>query len=555
MKNFIRAILLLFLVSEIQAQVGFVNSRHPVYDFLERMQTEGVIKNFSRLELPKSRKQIGKWLQEIGRNYKYLSEPNKELFKQYSSEFELETKGRLQNAVSLSDNLPQYLFAPKEKYLYYYRKNKNSFFVNFIGSFQSALKLNYENTSKTNAALINFGGKIRGSLFGKLGFELKATNGTFGGDKNFALTFPETKDNYKFKFTDKSNSGSNYFDNTSGFIAYDGKWLELKLGRDRNLIGNGIIKEILSANSPLQDYFSFKLHYKAFSFSFIYSRLLGLKKPLESPTGELLRANLVDKYFIYHRFALNMGKYILGLGETVIYANRAPDLSYLNPFVFFKSIEHANIDRDNTMLFFDYTDYRIKHFKIYSSLLIDDLDFSKLGTGWLGNQFIFNAGIFTTILEKYLPLDFELQYIHIDPYVYSNRIFYNNYTYLNENLGAPLQPNSSTFAIRLYYTPFGNLLISAEYLNSIHGENIYDKNGNLLKNNGGSVLYGYRKIDLPKAVFLAGPKDYLTKFQFNLKYEFINNYFFTFFVKYYNIDKPETKDSYLILGTGVNIRI
>jgi len=554
-KKFLPLLILIVFNIVTPGQVGFVEVGNPVYDFLNRMQTYGIIKDYNNFELPKTRKEIGKWLRQVNNNYKHLSRANKELLKQYLSEFEFEAKGTLNKTISSVSRFPFNLFNSDEKYIYYFKKGGSSFFLNFLSSLKTAYRRQTKNNLNQNVSLFNFGGKLRGTFFNKLGFEIKATNGTYWGNKIFAETFPETKDNYKFKYTESSNPGSKYFDNTSGFIAYESNWLRFKVGRDRNLIGEGSVKEILSDNSPLQDYFSLGLNYKAFKLTFFYSKLLGINKYFTTPTGDQLRDNITDKFFVYHRFSLNLHPFIFGVGEVVIYANRGLDFSYLNPFSFFKSAEHANIDRDNTLLFFDFTSYYLKNFKFYSSIMIDDLDFSKFGTHWLGNQILLNFGIYTTLFEKYLPLDFEIQYLHIDPYFYSNRYFQNNYTNLNENLGAPFQPNSSNFIIRLFYTPTGNLILRAEFINSIHGENIYSDDGKLLVNNGGSIFFGYRKIDLPDAPFLAGPKDYLNKFSLKAEWEFFNNYYLNFFFQHNNFSSPGGNSSFTMFGMEFNMKI
>jgi hypothetical protein len=59
-----------------------------------------------------------------------------------------------------------------------------------------------------------------------------------------------------------------------------------------------------------------------------------------------------DKFLVYHRIGFNINRHFnFGVGEFIIYGRRGIDLSYLNPFAFYKSIEHSNRDRDNSMLF------------------------------------------------------------------------------------------------------------------------------------------------------------------------------------------------------------
>ena len=141
----------------------------------------------------------------------------------------------------------------------------------------------------------------------------------------------------------------------------------------------------------------------------------------------------------------------LGLGEIVIYANRSIDLSYLNPFAFYKSVEHANQDRDNSILFFDLANNSIEGLKFYSTIMLDDIDFGKLGTGWYGNQILLNLGLYSANFYKYIPLEISLQYLRIDPYVFTHRILESNYTNLGFGLGADIPPNSETYILGFKY--------------------------------------------------------------------------------------------------------
>ena len=71
----------------------------------------------------------------------------------------------------------------------------------------------------------------------------------------------------------------------------------------------------------------------------------------DSITGGV--ATVEDKYIGYHRLGLNISKDIsLGGGEIIIYSKRSLDLSYLNPFSFYKTVEHGNQDRDIIRCFF-----------------------------------------------------------------------------------------------------------------------------------------------------------------------------------------------------------
>lgn len=524
-------------MGKVFAQVGYVESRHPVYSFLERMQTEKMISGFNSFELPKTRKDVAGFLIQLNERVNKLSSVDKNILSDFIEEFSLEVNNKIQKSF-LEEPAVKYYLSDKEKYLFSYSdKQGSSFFVNLIGSlsnyYHSTIKGNDANLNGTNTSIINFGGVIRGSLHDKIGFEIKATNGTFYGNRNLASTKGEAKYSYKFIYGTEDNGGTDYFDQTAGFLTYQNDWLKLKIGRDKLLIGQGIVKDILSDNSPGYDYINLSLKYKAFTYSFIHAKLLGHMTFGQDEFGANLK-NVGVKNFVYHRFGLRVThNTFLGLGETIIYTDRDIDLSYLNPFNFYKSVEHANQDRDNSMMFFDVTNYSLPGIKLYASLLIDDMDFSKFGTSWLGNITILNTGIYTTLLHNFIPVDLELQYLRLDPYAYSHRVKKNNYTNFDSPLGALFQPNTSAILFKLTYTPHHRVWMNATARYSVHGNNDVDAQGNLI-NNGGDINYGYRANDSKNAKFLSGPKDYNREVTLQIKYQPIKNYFVYFGFDYQN---------------------
>lgn len=540
MKKFLR-ILFIFPAVSIFAQIGYVEYDHPVYTYLERMKTEHIISDYNSFELPKTRKNIGKWLNEIISRKNQLSPVDRKILGDFIEEFALEA-GKEPDFNSLIDN-PSALkiFDDKDKYLYYYFDDKkNSFFVNLFGEFNNIYRSDIEagenGIGKASVSIIKFGGLFRGSFYDKVGFEIKAGNGTYYGNRDLAALQGDTKYNYKFNYGPEENSGTDYFDQTAGFLTYQNDWLNLKIGRDKILLGHSIIKDILSDNSTNYDYVTFGLNYKAFSYSFIHAKLLGEMTFANDPVGGSLKEVGV-KNFVYHRFGLNINdKTFIGAGETVIYTDRDIDLSYLNPFNFYKSAEHANQDRDNSMLFFDFSNYSLYRVKVFASLIIDDLDFGRFGTSWLGNITILNTGFHTTLLHAYLPLDVELQYLRIDPYAYTHRLAKNNYTNFGAPLGAFIQPNSSTLSLKLTYTPHYRIWIDFLARYSVHGGNSVDQSGNLI-NNGGDINFGYRKEDIPDAKFLSGPKDINRFFNLNFTFQPIKNYFVKLGLNYRNISE------------------
>jgi hypothetical protein len=210
-----------------------------------------------------------------------------------------------------------------------------------------------------------------------------------------------------------------------------------------------------------------------------------------------------------------------------VYSGRGLDLSYLNPIAFYKTIEHSNQDRDNSLLFFDFSNTSIEGWRFYVVTLIDDINAGKIGTGWYGNQMAYQFGVTSYFLYKTVPVDFNIDYFHIEPYVFTHRIQSNNYTNDGYAIGLDTDPNSAIVAGKVNYRPTGRLTCSLQYSYRIHGANPIDPvTGTVLKNVGGNINLGYRQADDEKVHFLDGSREIYRKLSFAAKYElFIGTFF------------------------------
>ena len=513
--------LFMFLFTIISAQqTGYVEYNHKVYRFLEKMETQHILSYYNSSEIPKTRKQIVKHILEINENRNKLNSVDSGILDDLLNEFEFDINGTTKNYSSFFDNGFNSVFSQKEKFLYFsHKKDKGSIFVNAVLNVSSIFENDGELDNNYNAQLVQYGGQVRGTIFNNFGFMMKGTNGTFTGDKQVVLDHTPLKYNYKFSSDPDHQTATDFFDETEGYFMGEFENFIFKIGRDRSLLGYGINKIILGENSPPMDYVQLSFNYDFLDYTFLHGKLLG------TVSNSLAKDDVIDKYFVYHRFGLDFGKHLnIGLGEMAIYADRSFDLSYLNPFNFYKSVEHLNQDRDNTFLFVDFENRSIKGLKFYGSLLIDDLDFGKIGNGWYGNKTVLSVGAHSTNLYNIIPLDIKTEYIRVQPYVYAHRFYKNNFTSLNYSLVDPIFPNSDVISIDLNYEFSSRINAGLNYSYTRHGKNIYDENGNLVKNVGGDVLQGHRENDAEHLDFLEGRKETISRIKFNASVEPYKNY-------------------------------
>ncbi len=513
------------------AQSEYVPVTNRVYEFLERMESLHLLDSYNSFEVPKDRKEIASYINQVIQHNLKLDPVDKEILEDLKSEFEYELYGTLNNAQSIISGEDYNPFNQKEHYLFSHsEKNKFNLFINLIGEAEGIFLNGKEPEKNLSSSTWLYGGEIRGTVLDKLGFYIKGTNGIVAGNLEAALLKRELKSNFKLNLAPDEK----FFDETEGYISADFDLVKLKFGRQKFDVGYGPFKMISGANSPAFDYLSFKIGYSFFNFSYYHSKIGGKSTVVDdSIQGSV--SNVAEKYFGYHRIGFDISRHFkLGIGEMIIYGDRPMDFSYVNPFNFYKTVEHSNQDRDNAMLFADMSNNSIEGLKLYATLLIDDLNAGKIGTGWWGNQTMISAGLNSYNLYPVAPVDLSLQYIRIEPYTFTHRLIKNNFTNMGYSLGPDIEPNSELFFCQINYRFNHRLNLSASLALINHGANPVDENGVVIKNVGGTINLGHRLQDAAEVEFLDGAQEVLRTYSFRLSYEPFNQLFVSISAFYRN---------------------
>ncbi|CUS98957.1 capsule assembly Wzi family protein [Candidatus Kryptobacter tengchongensis] len=505
-----KRVILIFLIfsSEILSQVENVPISHRVYQFLKRMEVRGIIKNFDDASLPISRGEVANFLNEIYAQRDKLSKNEQGYLELLMIEFENELKKEnffetsiINDGIKFNDGL----LSDKAKYLYTYRDSNVNFFADLL------FNLDTKFSRSSNVVLAEIGGRLRGTYDGKLGFYLQSTDGQSFGDKGLALEEIRLRQNYKF-----NEEGSVNFDFTDAYIKYQSKYLSFQLGREFITQGYGFSgKLFISQTSPSFDFFKIRFKYKGISYDFVHSWLLGTKFIIpDTIAGNMTLIN--SKYLATHRLNFNFwDKFNFGVWEGVIYTKRFPELAYLNPINFYKSAEHSLQDRDNALLGFDFKSNIFKNLQIYGTVLIDDINFPTLGTGWYGNELGYQFGLYFANFIK--NADLILEYTRIEPYVYSHRFNENNYTHNGFLLGHEIGPNSDDFFIKIIYLLSKRATLTIFVERTRHGRNPIIESDTI--NVGGDFNLGHRQWDAEKVKFLDGIIENKLKLGFDLLWE------------------------------------
>jgi len=524
-----RIILLLIVCSGfLSAQTEYVPVDHKIYNYLDRLDALQIISGYNSFELPKTRHEIASFLKEAEVKRDKLDAADKASLDDYKIEFELEYSGTLNNSVSLFGKGDYGILNQEEKYIYFQNQpGTGTLFINLTGEGDLLLKNDRIAGTDNSAKLGIIGGEIRGSILDKFGFFIKGTNGLLSGDKETSYLRNDLQYNFKLNET----SGSTFFDETQGYLTADFNLIRFKIGRDRLKIGYGFLGALVDDNSPPFDYLGMDINYGIFTFSYFHAKIAG---DLSFIPDTLSGGTHVvgEKYLGYHRLGLNLSdKTEIGAGEFIIYADRPLEFSYLNPFNFYKSAEHAGEDRDNSMLFFDFSNRSIERLKLYGYLLIDDISFGKIGTGWYGNQTIWNLGLNSSNLYNIIPVDIKAEYLRIEPYVFTHRINATNFTNQGYALGTFTYPNSELFFTEFNYRFNYRCSASIGFVYGIHGANPINADGSVT-NIGGDIALGHRVNDNETVHFLDGDLEYSRMTTASVNYEPFKEINFNFKINY-----------------------
>jgi hypothetical protein len=531
------SILIIPLLLTVKAfpQVETVPAEHPIYSFLKQMHVKGILKDYDDIILPLSKMQVINSLVKIDCNKAELSETEKDYLLRMKEKFGLNNSSG-PGPINILDNFPSELARniseDAEKHIYSYKDSSVSFIIDPVleGTFI------YSGMYSNNSTLLNFGGSLRGSYDNWLGFYLQAANGTVLGNRETAQLDHRVEQSFTFNHT-----GINYFDETSGYIRLQKGIVSLELGRERVLWGNGYIdRTVLSNNPQLFDFIRFDIAYKKFRYDFLHAWLV--QSPDYVFVDSLAGYDRIkqSKYVAVSRLGYQANDDLsFGVSQMVIYSNRPFEAAYLNPFLFWESAQRSMNDLDNSFLSFDSRYHIMDGLEANFSIIFDDINFSYLfKSEWAryNNGEEWQAGIMLTNPLLFQDMTLRLEYLQIRPYTFSHpgggeALTYTNNGYL---LGTDLQPNSARLSADFEYRFSSKLDLNLLYSHSLHGYNIYDANGNLIKNVGGNVFENFASAyDSQYAYLLDGNREIMDKLNITLNYEFIYGFYLSCSYQYY----------------------
>ncbi|HMR91006.1 MAG TPA: hypothetical protein PKC69_01775 [Chitinophagaceae bacterium] len=259
----------------------------------------------------------------------------------------------------------------------------------------------------------------------------------------------------------KAAGGVDYFDARGYFTFNVTRYIDVAFGYDKNFIGNGYRSLFLSdfGNNNL----FLKLNTRIWKFN--YQNLF-----MELNAADRMAADHYKprKYAAMHHLDINVTRWLnIGLFEGITFgrANRF-DFAYLNPVIFYRSIESQNGSYDNAVAGLDFKANVAKKAQLYGQLLLDEFKLSeiKAGNGWWANKWGIQLG------AKYIDafgisnLDLQVEHNRVRPFTYAHLDSVAEYSHYNQPLAHPLMANFKEWIGVARYQPAPRWMITGKLI-------------------------------------------------------------------------------------------
>jgi len=318
-----------------------------------------------------------------------------------------------------------------------------------------------ENDNDQSLFLNTRGLTLRGRIAKKIGFAAYLTDNQ-ERDPEYAQDWVRGRqavpgNGYYKSFKDPG--GLDYFDARGYFTFNVTKYIDVVFGYDKNFIGNGHRSLFLSdfGNSNL----FLKLNTRIWKFN--YQNLFMELHNAYARGGDKL---LGKKYAVMHHLDMNVTKWLnIGLFEGVVFGRQNKfDFSYLNPIIFYRSIEQQNGSHDNAVVGLDLKANIAKRFQVYGQLLLDEFKLSeiKANNGWWANKFGIQLGAKYIDAFTIKNLDLQIEHNRVRPFTYSHGDSVANYTHYNQPLAHPLMANFGETIGIIRYQPAPKWMLQAK---------------------------------------------------------------------------------------------
>ncbi|MCH8319270.1 MAG: hypothetical protein IIA88_12400 [Bacteroidetes bacterium] len=445
-------------------------------------------------------------------------------------------------------------FYKKKSDLFHFHNKDFDVHVNPVIYFQAGNQIN-----DTNVLFINTRGiELRGMINNKIGFY------TFMADNQARFpdyvrsridTFRAVPGEGFWKIFKKNGVD---FLTARGYITFNIiKNISVQFGHDKNFIGNGYRSLILSDYSS--SYLFLKLNTNVWKINYqnIFAEMILTDRSISNQI-------FPKKYCAFHHLSVNITKNVnIGLFESIVFGREDSlyfgqfDFNYLNPIIFYRSVEQQLGSPDNALLGLDFKWNFLKQFSLYGQIVLDEflLEAIKARAGRWENKHAYQLGIKYIDVAGISNLDLQLETNIVKPYTYAHKSNFTSYSHFNQPLGHPLGANFYEMIGIVRYQPTARLNITGKFIAATYGtDNCYTADTCPQTNFGGNILVNYSShLDTNKIA--QGIKTNLIFADLTLTWQLKHNLFIDFKQVYRKLDSELEQRDNITVYTSLAIRL
>ncbi|MBL0269198.1 MAG: hypothetical protein IPP99_11180 [Chitinophagaceae bacterium] len=306
-----------------------------------------------------------------------------------------------------------------------------------------------ENNSDEKLFLNTRGVYIRGKLANKIGFYSYITDNQ-ERDPSYVKQWVTDRQAVPGHglFKAFKRTAYDYFEARGYFTFNVTKYIDVAFGYDRNFIGSGQRSLLLSDFGTNNLFLKLNTRIWRLNYQNIFMEL-------HSATPPSATQLIPKKYAAMHHLDINVTKWLnIGLFEGVTFGRKNRfDFGYLNPIIFYRSVEQQNGSFDNSIIGIDFKANLPKRIQVYGQLMLDEFLLSeiKANRGWWANKWGIQIGAKYIDAFNISNLDLQIEHNRVRPFAYSHYDSVANYTHYNQPLAHPLMAGfSETIGVARY---------------------------------------------------------------------------------------------------------
>ena len=543
MRSKFLAILLICALSVQAQRIPEMLEYTEVYDFLEELTTDGVIRTNAAIK-PYTRDYIAARLMEAQRKDTLLNQRQRDDLQFYLQDYALEC-----------DTVPVY-YSYGHKHVTQWLTNVSN--LNLADPslhiltkdkiFKMRIRpiLGMDLSYNKNGLLMNrrYGAEIQMDIAHHVSIwgSLRDNSWSGQGVDGSKITKPGYLNNLAGVQYKEANYGGDFSDSRGGISLY-AWWGSIGVQRERVTWGDAQhCSNILSAHNPAVPMFTIQLTpCKWFQFDYFHAWLVSnvldstyWYTEQQTATSTQREYRPANKFMAANMFTFMPCKYIqFSFGNSIVYAERNVQAAYFIPIAFYKSLDHLltkglGTENQNSQAFATISIRPTDHLRLYGSFFIDEFKLSRLKkSDPQHNLYSYLVGFnWSGWPVKGLALRGEFVRSNIATYEHSiNTLSYTSNSY---QMGHYMGSNAQSIWVQLSYRPTRSLRLTLDYTNDIK-----------------YTAYDYIRKDIGKIISETPFKDVIWRndeVKFRALYEVFNNCYAHVDVAYTNARAEKQTD-------------